>query len=286
MVSGLPLQGLVVDGAAVQARRRARLQAAAREAQALEGVGQADRRAVAGAAGRYPHLADVNEAAQERAGGKHHGAGFQGFAVCRDHGLDPAVGAEDEILDRRGTHFEARLFADQGLHGQSVQLAVGLGARAAHGGTLAAVEDTELDTGAVDGAAHETIQRIDLAHQLALGEASDGGVAGHFPDGFRAMGEQEGARSHARRRRRRFTPGVAAAHHDYIGNLRSRHGATYMSESLASQTPSGGKYSLGFFLWWSDQKIQSRIMAARTTIAHWRVSRETRRPAIAHARIT
>ena len=242
MVSGLSFQGLVVDGAPVQARRRPRLQAAARETQVLEGVGQANRRVLTGATGRQSFLADMDEATQERTGGQHHGTGLEGFAVSRDHGLYPTPGAEDEILDRRGAHLEIRLFADQVPHGQPVQHAVGLGTRAAHGRALADVEDPELDAGTVYGAAHETVQRVDLAHQLALGQPADGRVAGHFPDVFRVMGNQEGAGSHAGRRRRRFTPGVAAPHHDNIcniGNMRPRHGATYMAESSASQTLPG-----------------------------------------------
>ena len=54
-----------------------------------------------------------------------------------------------------------------------------LGAQAVHSGALAAVEHAALQKGAVDGDAHLTAQRVQLAHQMALARAADGGVAGH-----------------------------------------------------------------------------------------------------------
>ena len=39
--------------------------------------------------------------------------------------------------------------------------------------------------GRVDGAAHQPAERVDLAHQVALGRAADRGIAGHQRDGVR-----------------------------------------------------------------------------------------------------
>ena len=77
---------------------------------------------------------------------------------------------------------EARCVGDQPLHRRPVELAVGLGARSLNSGPLAAVEDAELDAGGVGGAAHQPVERVDLAHEVALAEPADRRVAGHLAD--------------------------------------------------------------------------------------------------------
>ena len=97
-----------------------------------------------------------------------------------------------------------------------IKLAVGLRARPAHGRTLAAIEHAELDAALVGDAAHQPVERIDLAHQMALAEPADRRIAGHRPDGREAVRDQRGARAHARGRGRGLAAGVAAANHDDI----------------------------------------------------------------------
>ena len=82
------------------------------------------------------------------------------------------------------------MFADRLLHGLAIELAVGLGARSAHRRTLGAVEQAELDSGLIGDAAHQPVQRIDLAHQMTLAESADGRIAGHLADRREAMGHQ------------------------------------------------------------------------------------------------
>ena len=107
---------------------------------------------------------------------------------------DPAV-VDDQVLDPALDDLEVGGGADRRLHGLAVELAVGLGARALHGRALGAVEQAELDAGGVGDAAHEAVERIDLAHQVALAEPADGRVAGHLADG------REGVRDERRARR-------------------------------------------------------------------------------------
>ena len=63
IVALLDLEAAPVDGAAIEPGRRSGLQAAEGEAQALEGIGQADRRPLADAAGGDTLFADVDQAA-------------------------------------------------------------------------------------------------------------------------------------------------------------------------------------------------------------------------------
>ena len=90
---------------------------------------------------------------------------------------------------------EVRRLGDQPLHRRAVELAVGLGARALHGRALAAVEDAELDAGGVGGAAHQPVERVDLAHEMALAEAADRRIAGHLADRREALGDERRARA-------------------------------------------------------------------------------------------
>ena len=116
----------------------------------------------------------------------------------------------------REWHSPFGLLGQEGLDRLPIEPAVGLGSRAAHGRSLAAVEDPELDAAPVDRPGHDPVQRIDLADQVTLAEASDRGVAGHGPDGVAAMGDERRPGAHPGCRGRRFRPGMAAADHHNV----------------------------------------------------------------------
>ncbi len=102
------------------------------------------------------------------------------------------------------------------LHGGAIKRPVGLGAGPAHGRAFAAVEQAELNPGPVRDPAHQAVQGIDLPHQMAFADTADGGIAGHFTQGLALVGEEQSAGTRARRSRRRFAAGMAAANHDDI----------------------------------------------------------------------
>ena len=83
-------------------------------------------------------------------------------------------------------------------------------------GTLGAVEQAELDAGGVGDAAHQAVEGIDLAHEVALAEAADGRIAGHLADGGEGVGDERRTRAHARSRGRGLAAGMAAAHNDHV----------------------------------------------------------------------
>src|SRR5204862_80504 len=93
---------------------------------------------------------------------------------------------------------------------------VGLGAGGAHRRTLAGIQRAELDSGAVRTARHGAAERVDLAYQVSLADAADGRIAAHLADRLDALGEEQGARTHARAGQRRLGAGVSAADHDDI----------------------------------------------------------------------
>ena len=82
-----------------------------------------------------------------------------------------------------------------------------------------AVQHPELDAGGVGDPAHEAVEGVDLADEMAFAEAANGGIAGHFADRGEAVGDQRGLRAHARRGRGGLAAGMAAADDDDIEAL-------------------------------------------------------------------
>src|ERR1700722_20247000 len=74
-------------------------------------------------------------------------------------------------------------------HFYAVELLVALGAGRPDGGAAGGVEQTELDAGRVGDLAHDAAEGVDLADQVALGDAADGGVAAHLGDQVEVEGE-------------------------------------------------------------------------------------------------
>ena len=123
---------------------------------------------------------------------------------------------DQQIVGLGFDDLEIRRGANCGLHGLRIELAVGLGARAAHGRAFAAVQDAELDAAGIGDAAHEAVQGIDFPHQMALAEAADGRIAGHGADGGESVRHQRRSRAHAGAGGRGFAAGVAAADDDDV----------------------------------------------------------------------
>ena len=168
------------------------------------------------AAGGNFGLADMDQAIQEGAGGEHDLARRKSLRrrAVRTPVTIPSFKIRSSAL--ADANFQIGDVAQHGLHCCAVKRAVGLGARPAHRRTLAPVEQAKLDARRIRDAAHQAVQRIDLAHQMALADAADGGIAGHLAQGFEGVGEQQGAGAKARRCRRRFAAGMTAADDDDV----------------------------------------------------------------------
>jgi hypothetical protein len=90
-----------------------------------------------------------------------------------------------------------------------------------------------LDAGVVCRTRHESAQGIDLADQVALADAADGGVATHLPQGFQIMGEQQGAAALASTGQGGLGAGMAAANDDDIEGFWMVHGIEPMGQLSA-----------------------------------------------------
>ena len=153
-VARLGFHAAVINGARVQARRRAGFHAGEGEGQVVQAGGEFVRRRVARAAAGKAVEADVDFAAEEGAGGEDGGGGVVVDLVLAFDAGD-ARAFEDEVGDGCLEDVEVGLVFDDFAYRCFVEDAVGLGAGGAHGGAFATVQDTPLDAGAIGSSCHD-----------------------------------------------------------------------------------------------------------------------------------
>jgi hypothetical protein len=90
-----------------------------------------------------------------------------------------------------------------------VEVLVLLRAWAAHRRAAAAVQQPELDSARVREAAHCASQRVDLADEMPLREATDRGIAGHARHGITLQRDERNRASHPGRGQRGLAARVA-----------------------------------------------------------------------------
>ena len=231
-VAGLRLKARQVDGAAIEARRRAGLEAAVAEAERLEVFAEQHGGGFAAASGGIGLLAAVDEAVEERSGGDDDGAGANRASVAQAQALDAAARARaalrrslecdqlcvcNQELGHLGLlDLEVGLGLEHRAHLEAVGLLVALGAGRPDGGAARGVEQTELDADGVGDFGHDAAEGVDLAHDVSLGDAADGGIAGHLRDEVGVEGEQGGAQSHARGGHGGFTAGMSGSNYGNV----------------------------------------------------------------------
>src|ERR1019366_3754777 len=81
----------------------------------------------------------------------------------------------------------------------------------------------ELDSYSVDDLAHHPAQRIDFAHQVALGDSSHSRIAGHLRNQVEVDGVEGGLQAHTCRGHRRLAARVPGTHHHHIVFFRETH---------------------------------------------------------------
>src|SRR5690606_3726854 len=101
------------------------------------------------------------------------------------------------------------------------------------------IQGAPLDAGAISRMRHGTAECIDLAHEMALADSANGWIAAHLPNGFDAVGQQQGTRTTARRRQRRLGAGMAATDDDDLEILvwLGRHGSGFWIKARDSSGP-------------------------------------------------
>ena len=215
LVAGLGLEPGEVDGAPIDARRRAGLQASDRELALAQLARQRVRRRITGAAAFVILHPDVNPPPEKGADGHHHAGGFDADPDAGHHtahrvAVDEKVG--DRLLEQREPARALQHAADV----PPVERTVDLGTGRPHSGALAGVEGAEVDPAVVRACRHRPAERVDLLDEVSLADPPDGRVAAHLPEGFDALREQQRLRPRPRRGERRLGAGVAPADDDDV----------------------------------------------------------------------
>ena len=216
-VAGLGVAGGEVDGAAFDARGGAGLEAPQGEAELREAGGDAAGGAAEAPAGDVVH-ADVQQAAHEGAAAEHDAARAEVLPPGGGGAGDVAVlGAE--VADFSLKELQAGGGFEDPLHAGAVGEFVALGARGSHAGAFGGVEHAELQGGGVGVEAHGAAEGVDFAHHVSFGEAADGGVAAHLPDGVEVLGDEGDAAAESRGGKGGFDAGMPAADDEHVKGL-------------------------------------------------------------------
>ncbi len=115
----------------------------------------------------------------------------------------------DQIGHRVLKERETLLLLEGPLCERRVRLLVRLRPRRLHGRAPARVEHAELDHRGIDELAHLAAQRVDLAHEVSLGNPADGGIAGHLADAVEVLRDQQGGETQPREREGCLDAGMA-----------------------------------------------------------------------------
>src|SRR5581483_10545208 len=206
-----------------------------READPLEGRGQAKRRRLADPASRPILLTEMDQAAEESPGRDDDRAGDELATVGETDATQFAID-NPELVGLALDDGQIGGLVDRSLHRRRIEFAIGLGAWAAHRRTLAPIEHTKLDTAGVGDAAHQAVERVDFADKVALAQTADRRIAGHRADRREAMGHQRRSRAHSRSRAGCLAAGVAAHNDDHVKRVEvGIHAASSISQPSNSE---------------------------------------------------
>ena len=179
-IAGLLFKLRPVDGATVEARRSACFQTALAQAEPLQRFAEQDAGGFTAATGGILLLAAVDEAVEEGARSDNRSSSKHRSAIAQFQTAHSRAGFDHQVhhlglLDR-----EVWLALQHLAHLDAVEGLIALGARRPDGRPARGIEQAELDTGGVRHLAHDTAERVHLAHQMAFGDAADGWVAAHL----------------------------------------------------------------------------------------------------------
>jgi hypothetical protein len=128
----------------------------------------------------------------------------------------PRTARHPQARDFTFDHIKSRCGQQLGSHRLTIKAPVDLCPRTLYGWPLSAVQQAELDPCPVGHPAHHPVQRVDLAHKMALAQAANCRIAGHRAQCLDPQGHQRGRHTHPGRCRCRFSARMAAADHDDI----------------------------------------------------------------------
>ena len=122
----------------------------------------------------------------------------------------------DQICDFGLLDFQIWLGFEDLAHFQAIGLLVALGSRRPDRRAAGGVQQAKLDANGVGDLAHDAAESIDFADQMAFGNASDGGIAGHLRDQVDVQRVERGLQAHARGSHGGLASGMTGADDNYV----------------------------------------------------------------------
>ena len=215
-IAVLRLETRPIDGAAVQTRRSAGLQALPVQTERPQLIAQQIRGSLAASAAAIFLLADMRQAVEERAGGDDHRVAS---TVRPSRSRTPVTAASLEIASWATSAWRIRRFGSFSrsiAHAQPVLLLVALRPRRPHRRAAAGVQQSKLNPDRVRHFAHHAAQRVDFAHQMPFGDAADGWIARHLRDQVQVHGDHRGLQAQPGARARRLAAGMSGSHNHHL----------------------------------------------------------------------
>lgn len=120
---------------------------------------------------------------------------------------------------------EVRLIFEDKLHPKLVGLFIALGPRSPHARTFAGIKHPHLNGGSIGVHSHFPADGINLSDHMALGQATDRGIAAHLPNGVEIHGEKKRLTPHSGGGERGLDPGMTSPNDDDVVILGKGEGA-------------------------------------------------------------
>ena len=117
-----------------------------------------------------------------------------------------------QVSDFRLLDGEIRLRLQHLPHVIAILLLVALRSRRPHCRAARGIQQAELDAHRIGDFAHDAAEGIHFAHEVALGNAANRGIAGHLRDQVEVERDERRAQTHARSGHGGFAAGVTRAH--------------------------------------------------------------------------
>ncbi len=152
----------------------------------------------------------MGEAVQKSAGGNDDRPASDRPAI---HQVNTAYAV---ILNNQGGHFslldvQVGFALEHFLHPDAVLLLIALSPGRPDGRSAAGIQKTKLDPDGIGYFTHHAAERVNLPDQMAFGDSTDGGIAGHLRDQVGVHRDHRGAEAQAGAGTRSFAAGMAAA---------------------------------------------------------------------------
>ena len=157
----------------------------------------------------------MDNAPQECTSGQDDRLGGNVGTICKSDPADAFAGHQ-EVRDLALNNCQIRHLRKFCLHHGPIDLTVGLGARALHCWTLAAVQKPELDTCLIGNARHHPVHGIYLADKVTFPKPANGRIAGHHANTCACQRHESCSGAHPRSSMRGLRTRVATTDNDHI----------------------------------------------------------------------